>query len=132
MSEKMYVDILHPLGMRSERNSPKINNKQLDSPSWQCSSTLVDFVWAFLSKEQCDNTGASPILSWPGSSFVPVSLTEIRIEGMTLLWCYWHNWQCDRKIGMSFNKMDSRNASNTFTVASRSGLLHLRTNLKEE
>ena len=64
----------------------------MDSPSWQCSSTLVGFGQVFLSKEQCDNTGASPILSWPGSSFVPVPSTEISIDGMALLWCYWH---CD-------------------------------------
>jgi len=42
-----------------------------------------------LKKKQRDSTGASPILSWPGSSsFLPVPLTEISIKGMALLWCF--------------------------------------------
>jgi hypothetical protein len=57
------------LGMWSERNTLKKENGQLVPPSQQCSSTVVDFDHWFLSKEQCDNTGASPILSWPSSSW---------------------------------------------------------------
>jgi len=38
--------------------------------SQQCSSTPVGFGQGFLIKEQCDETGASPILSWPGCSCV--------------------------------------------------------------
>jgi len=39
------------------------------SPSWQCSSWPIGFGQGFLSREQCDNTGASPILSLPRSSW---------------------------------------------------------------
>jgi hypothetical protein len=45
-----------------------MENQQLVSPSQHCSSTPVSFGQGFLSKEQWDNTGASPILSWSGSS----------------------------------------------------------------
>jgi hypothetical protein len=63
-----------------------MENQQLVSLSRQCSSTPVGFDQAFLNKEQCDNTGASPVLSWPGSvSFLPVPLTEVCIEGTALL-----------------------------------------------
>jgi len=56
-----------------------MENKQMLSPSRQCSSTPVGFGHGFLSKEQCDNSWASSILSWPGSS----------LERTSLLWCYW-------------------------------------------
>jgi hypothetical protein len=36
-----------------------MENKQLISPSQQCSSTPVNFGEGFVNKEQCDNTGAS-------------------------------------------------------------------------
>jgi len=42
---------------------PKNGEEQLVSPSRQCSSTPVGFGQGFLSKEQCENTGASPVLS---------------------------------------------------------------------
>ena len=42
-------------------------NQQMVSPSQQCSSTPVSFGQWFLNREQCDNNGASPTLSWPGS-----------------------------------------------------------------
>jgi hypothetical protein len=59
-----------------------MENQQLASPSQPHSSTPVGFGQGFLSKEQCDKTGASPILSWPGcSSFLPYSSTEISSEG---------------------------------------------------
>jgi len=63
-----------------------MENQQFISPSQQCSSTSVGFCLGFLSKEQRDNTAASPILSWPGYSlFLPVSSTEISTEGTALL-----------------------------------------------
>jgi len=66
-----------------------MKNQQLVSPSRQCSSTMVGFGQGFLSKEQYDNTAASPILSWTGSSwFLPV-------PSMALLWCCWHHKECD-------------------------------------
>jgi len=56
-----------------------MEDQQLVSPSRQCSSTPVGFDQAFLSKEQCDNTGANP---GPGSSrFLAVPSTEFSIEG---------------------------------------------------
>jgi len=57
-----------------------MENKQMLSPSRQCCRTPVGFGLGFLSEEHCDNSGASPTLSWPGSS----------VEGTSLLWCYWH------------------------------------------
>jgi len=58
-----------------------MENKYMLSFPWQCSSTPVGFGQGFLTKEQCDNTGASPLLSRPGSSwFLPVPATEISIE----------------------------------------------------
>jgi len=63
-----------------------MENQQLVSPSQQRSSTPVGFGQGFRSKEQCDNTGASPILFWPDSSlFLPVLSTEISIEETALL-----------------------------------------------
>jgi len=52
------------LGMRSEENARNMKNKQLVSPWRKCSSTPGGFRQGFLSKDQFDNTGASPILSW--------------------------------------------------------------------
>jgi len=64
----------------------KVENQHLVSPSRQCSSTPVGFGQRFLNKEQCDNTGATSILSWPGSSrFLLAPLTEISIKGTALL-----------------------------------------------
>jgi len=60
----------------------KMENEQLISPSRQCSSTPVGFGKVLLSKDQCDNTAASPILAWPGSSwFLPVPSIKISIMG---------------------------------------------------
>ena len=79
--------------IRSEGKAP---NQQFVSLSHQCSSTTIGFGQGFPSKEQCDNTGASPILSLPVYSlFLPVSLTVISIGGTALLSCYWHYSQCD-------------------------------------
>jgi hypothetical protein len=46
--------------MRSEGNDHKNGEPNLYSPSRQCSSTPVGFGQGFVSKEQCDNTGAPP------------------------------------------------------------------------
>jgi len=69
------------------------------SPSQQCSSTPVGFGEGFLSKEQRDNTGASPVLFWPGFSwFLPVPSSEISTEGAKALsWCYQHHQECDER-----------------------------------
>jgi len=74
------------------------------SPSRQCSSTQVAFDLGFLSQEQCDNTGASPILSWTGCSwFLPVPSTAISIEGTALLWCT-GNHECAARAEKAFIK----------------------------
>ena len=80
------------LEIRSERNAPKNGEPKLNSPTRQCSSTPVGFGLVFLSTEQCDNIGASPILYRPGcSSFLPVLSTEMNIEETALLCFYRHN-----------------------------------------
>jgi hypothetical protein len=56
----MFIDILCRLRGVVRRKCPKMENRQLGSPSWQCSSTLVGFGQGFLTKEQCDITGAFP------------------------------------------------------------------------
>jgi len=67
-----------------------MENEVLVSPSLQCSSTPVGFDQGFLSKDQCDVTGSTLALYWPGCSwFLPVTSTEISIDGIVLLWCYW-------------------------------------------
>jgi len=83
----------------------KTENQQLVSPPRQCSSTPVGFGHRFLSKEQCDNTEAYPILTWPVSSwFLPVPSTEISIEGTILLWFNWHHYECDGRTVKVFTK----------------------------
>ena len=54
----------------------------LVSPSRQCSSTPVCSGQGFLSKEQCDNSQASPLLPSPDPSrFLAVPSIEISIKG---------------------------------------------------
>ena len=93
VNKGMYTDILHRLWDAVRKETPwKMKKQQLVSPSWQRSRTLVIFGQWFLSKEQHDNTGASPILSSPGSCwFWTVPSTEIGVEGTALLWCYWYH-----------------------------------------
>jgi len=43
-----------------------MDNEELVSPSRQCFRPPVGVCQGFLSKEECDNTGASLTLSWPG------------------------------------------------------------------
>jgi hypothetical protein len=67
VNKEMYVDILRRLrdAARKKRHQ-KMENQDLVSPSRQCSRTPVGFDQGFLNKEQCNNTGATPILSLPG------------------------------------------------------------------
>jgi len=59
----MYIDILRRFRDAVRRKRPKkTENQQLVSPSRQCSRTPVGFGQGFLSKEPCNNTGASPVL----------------------------------------------------------------------
>ena len=58
----MYFDILRRRRGACQKKTPrKMVNQQLVFPSQQCSSTPVGFGQGFHSKEQCDNTGASPL-----------------------------------------------------------------------
>ena len=74
--------------MRSKGNARKKNSETTDDFSI---TTILQqtgrFVQGFLSREQCDNTTASTILS---RDLAPVPSTEISIERTALLWCYWH------------------------------------------
>ena len=78
---------------------------QFVSPLRQCCSTPVGFGQGFLSKEQCDNTGSSPILCRPACSRrLLVPSTEICIKWTALLWCYWHHWEWDGGAEKIFTK----------------------------
>ena len=68
--------------MRSEGNAPKNREQQLVPRSRQCSSTLVDFCQGFLSKEQCDNTGASPYSAdLAPDDFYPFHRLKLALKG---------------------------------------------------
>jgi hypothetical protein len=82
-----------------------MENQQLVSTLWQCSNTPVGFGQGFLSKEQCDNTGESQILSWPGCRwFLFFPLNEIGIEGTDLTWCYWRHQECHGRAEKALTK----------------------------
>jgi len=60
----MYIDFLRHLREAVKRKRPeKTLKQQLISPSPQFSSKRVAFIQGFLSREKCDNTTASAILS---------------------------------------------------------------------
>jgi hypothetical protein len=61
MNKDVHTDILR--GAVRRKRPEKMENQQLVSPSRQCSSTPAGFRQGFLRKEQCVNTGASPIIS---------------------------------------------------------------------
>ena len=82
-----------------------MENQQLVSNSRQCSITPVGFGEGFLSKVQRGNTAVSLIrpcsaFSW----FLPVPSTEISVEGTAILWCYWHNYECNGRAEKVFIK----------------------------
>ena len=57
--------------LRRLREMPrKMEKQQLVSPSRQCSSAPVTFGQGFLSKEQCDSTGAAPIPLAPSDFYL--------------------------------------------------------------
>ena len=58
----------HPLthqGWGQKETLRKVSHQHLVTPSRPCSGTQAGFNQGFLSKEHCDNTGASPIIYWP-------------------------------------------------------------------
>jgi hypothetical protein len=71
VNKEMILTSLVALRLLSEGNVPTVENRQLISPSRQCSSTPVGFGQGFRSKEQCDNTGASSssLMTWFQLSF---------------------------------------------------------------
>jgi len=94
---------------------PKIENQQLVSPSQQYSITLVSFGQEYLSKEYCNNTGVSPLLSDLASAgFYLFPQLKPDFKG-------WHF--CDA-TDITKHAMTSRNASVTFTVTGRIVWLH--------
>jgi len=103
-----------------------MRNQQLVYASRKCSSTPVGFGQGFLSKEQCDNTGTSPILS----DFYLFCRLKSGLEGQRF---------CDTTDIIKnateelkgFHKMASRNISNTFIGACRSVYLHKGAILKK-
>lgn len=76
-------------GMQSEGNLPKNGNAIFDFSFTKMLQHTGQFWSRIVWKEQCDDTGASPTLSWPRYSwFLSFPSIEIRIEGTELLWCY--------------------------------------------
>jgi hypothetical protein len=95
----MHIDIFVVFFTRSEGKAP---SQQFISLPRQCSGTPVGFGKGFLSKDQCDNTGAPSTLSRPVYSwFLPVSLT---VNNMALLSCCWHHSECDQRAQKVFAK----------------------------
>ena len=68
MNKEMYFDTLCRLRDAVRRKHPPKKNQQLVSPSQQCSSTPVGCGQEFLSKEQCNNTAASPFSPYLASA----------------------------------------------------------------
>jgi hypothetical protein len=106
------------LGMLSEGNVTKNGEPSLVSPSWQCSSTPVDFGQGFISKEQRDNPGAFPIIPWPSSSWIYLFLDWSQ---------HWRDGAFVNATDISKNATEEMkrlsqymNISNTFPVAGRS------------
>jgi hypothetical protein len=63
VNKDMYINILHHLGDVVSRKCPKKWKAKVAVSSLQCSSSSVSFGQEILSKEQYDNTEASPLLS---------------------------------------------------------------------
>ena len=103
--KEMYIDILRRFRDAIRRKCPeKRKNHELVSASQQCSSTPVGSGQAFFSKE-CDNTGATPILSWLGSIwFLPSSPTEISIKGTALFMMVLTSLRMRRKSWKGFQQ----------------------------
>jgi hypothetical protein len=82
-----------------------MENRNLVSASRQCSRIPVGFGQEFLSKGQCDNTGAFPIVSWAVFSWCLFVLsTELIIKGAALLWCCWHHQEWEGRAEKAFTK----------------------------
>ena len=77
------------------KETPRKMENQQDYPSWQCSSTPVDFGQGFLGKEWRDNKGVAFHKSpWKKSA----------LKGRRFLWCYWRHWECQGRNEQAFKK----------------------------
>jgi hypothetical protein len=82
------LTLLDPLVMRSEINVSKSGKPTVGFSFMTMLQHTSHFGQGFLSKEQCDNTGAPIIHSWPDSSWLlPVPSSTISTEGKALLFC---------------------------------------------
>jgi len=106
MNQEVYSVILHHIRDATGRNRPeKMEDEPFVSPSQQCSSTPVGFGRGFRSKEQCENTGGSCIISWTVFSwFLSVLSNEISTKGKGLVCCYRHHKECDERAEKFFSK----------------------------
>ena len=91
--QTIYIPILLGRGgswFLLHNNAPAHQSQFWSRNSWQ---------WIY------DNTGPTPILSWPGSSrFLPVPSSEISTEGTVLLW-RWRHEDFDRAAEKAFQKL---------------------------
>jgi len=83
VNKEMYTDILsRPRDATWRKCHKKMENQQLASLWQQCSNTPVGFGQGFLSKEKCDNTETSPILSnLAPANFYPFPRLEVAMNG---------------------------------------------------
>jgi len=81
VNKEMNFGIIRHLTDAVRRNRPKkMEHQHLVTPSRQCFSTPVGFGQGFLSKEQCDKTGASPI-TWLQLIFNLFPLLKLTLKG---------------------------------------------------
>ena len=108
----MYTDILRSLREVVRRTHYKKWRTNFWFLLHDNAPALVGFDQRFLSKKQCVNTEASPVLSWTGCSwFLTIPTTEINLKGLHF---------CDptdiikmrRKSWKGFHKMACRNVFN--------------------
>ena len=86
VNKEMYTDIILRLRDAIRRKSTEIWETRAGFSFTTMFQDTSRFFQGCFSKEQCDDAGTSPILSWPGSIwFLPVSLHEIGIDGTALL-----------------------------------------------
>ena len=107
------------LELCSEGKASKTKAQQLVSPWRKCSSTPVGFVQGFVSKEKCDNSGSSPIISWPAVRMFTSSVVwneQWRDSAFMMLLIFLRmRW----KIWKGFHKFVSRSVPNKFKHAGK-------------
>jgi hypothetical protein len=120
VNTEMYIHILRSLGDEVRSKHPKKKENQwLVSPTRQRSSTPFDF--GFLSKELSNNKWDIPhtLLTWLQPSFTcSLDWNQHLWDGGAFFMLL--TLRMLRKSWKGFHRMNSRNVSNTFTVAGRS------------